>query len=147
MNYISLGPEVFFDEDGKFSVDILSQYCHLPTTKKFIYNGDIRGWSFKTLKFNNIVKIREVCTVDIAKQFPDLVEARFVSYFVAGVPDIGNLKSVNTFNMRFFFPSNIRNYLTVIDKNNFIFIGKNLNVRDSWQINNINDLNYRDYGL
>jgi len=156
MSYITLTPELFFDEDGDASMEYLSQYCQLPTTKKFIYDGDIHGSVFTKLIFNNIVKANYVTANKIPTQFPDLEKVDLIFYYVTEMYDIGNLNYAGRFyaklefnydvdiNFRVF---NIKKYVSVIDENTLIINGKKLKVDEYWEFSHINKDNYIKYGL
>jgi len=130
-NYTTLTPEVFFDESGKPSMEFLSQYCQLPSTKKFIYTGDIYGFDYKRLKFPNIIKAKGITTSEISYQFPDLIFAEIlVYYFYLKIPpNIGKLESVDYFQINN-FPKGT--YFHFIDDNNVLVNGKNLIVNKKW---------------
>jgi len=153
MNYITLTPEVFFDESGKPSMEFLSQYCQLPTTNKFIYNGDIHGSGFDDLKFPNIVKADEIASHDIANQFPDLEEVVTTHYYFENSPDIGNIKSANYFYMFLWsidkaeYIPFVRKNVKIIDNKTLIINRKELNVNISWRIGTITSSNYKQKGF
>jgi len=157
MNYITLTPEVFFDARSIFSAKILSQYCQLPTTDKFIYDGYIVGWDLPNLIFPNIVKIKEIDVEYIATQFPDLEEVTKIVYGIVAdntsIVDIGNIKSADNFHMylwsintseKFEF---IKKHINIIDGHTLIVNGKQLNINESWRIDFITNRNYKEYGL
>jgi len=158
MNYVTLTPEVFFDEDGGASMRYLSQYCQLPTTNKFIYDGNINADYPKNLLFPNIVKANTVYTSNIANKFPDLEELKNIAYYLAvipeiNIPDIGNLKSVDRFYINTAEHSIslslgfIKKYFTIIDENTLIINGKELNVVGMWHIGSYSYENYKEFGL
>jgi len=133
MNYITLTPDVFFDDKNIPSLEYLSHYCQLPTTKKFGYDGYIFGGHHHDLIFGNIAKATYIETWDIANQFPDLEEANTIHYEVRGIPDIGNLKSADNFYVSFsrIFDKEKRypifnDYIKVIDDKTLIINGKEL---------------------
>jgi len=152
MNYITLTPEIFFDERGKPSMEYLSYYCKLKTTSKFIYEGKISGELNPKLKFPKVVKTMSVQTRYFAKQFPDLEHVGIIYYYVKGAPDIGNLKSADTFYIYFYNNISmtmpfIRKYINIIDENRLIINGKELNVNNFWKIGSVSSVNYKGRGL
>jgi len=141
MNYITLTPDVFFDEDGRFSIEYLSQYCQLPTTKKFIFNGYIPGYDHNNLRFNKIVKAKIVETKDVVYQFTDLERAGNFHYYVHGIPNIGKLESADVINMNFIYIFDkekrypvFDKYVKVIDEKTVIISGKELKLNNYWTI-------------
>jgi len=141
MNYHLLNAENFFGSDGKPSTEYLSYYCQLPTTKKFIYSGYIPGTHYNELRFNKIVKVNLVTTRSLVNQFPDLEYTESISYYAQGIPDIGNLKSVDNFSLSFYYIFDkekrypvFDKYVKVIDENTLIINGKELNVNRQWDI-------------
>jgi len=157
MYYTSLGPESFSDGQNKFSLNILSYYCQLPTTNSFIYTGFINASNHSKLKFPKIVKANFVDTWDIVTQFPNLVEANTLFYYyyhgIHGIPNIGNLKSVNSFS--FSLPNLdyseydpfIKRFVKVIDRNTLNINGKTLKVTSEWKIGLITSSNYKQKGF
>jgi len=156
MSYITLTPEVFFDEDGRFSIEYLSQHCQSHIATKINYTGSIfANWNPK-LKFNNIVKAENISTYNIVDQFPDLEETYDISYYCYNspeisdynynTPDIGNLKSTCHFYMPLNLPDIektykfIKKYIKFIDKNTLIINDKILNVSREWHIGPISQL-------
>jgi len=153
MNYVTLTPEVFFDEDGYLSLEYLSQYCQLSTTDKFIYAGRISGILKTNLIYPNIAKIDGAQTGSILNQFPDTEEMGDISYFVPGIPDIGNLKSVGSFYLHFMYANTyelikfIKKYIKVIDENTLAINKKRLKVDNYWQVGPISKLDYKNNWL
>jgi len=146
MNYITLTPEVFFDKKGKASIVLLSQYCQLPTTKKFIYDGTIYADHYDNLTFPNIVKANGIYIKDIANEFPDLEHAKTISYYAQGIPDIGKVNSADNFYM-YLNVNEPSQYIKIIDNNTLIINGKELNIGNAWTINAITNLNYKELGF
>jgi len=141
MSYITLTPHMFQDDTGTPSMEYFSQYCQLPTTKKFIYTGDIYGDYYDNLIFPNIVKVNGIYTKDIANQFPDLEHAKSISYYVQGIPDIGNLKSVDSLymNCSHIFDKEKRSpvfndYIKVMDDETLKINDKKLKVNYHWSV-------------
>jgi len=154
MNYLKLEPEAFFDETGKPSMVSLSYYCNNIASRKFEYTGYIDGYNFGHLSFNNIVKAKIVKATDIVYQFPDLIETKGLGYYVRSwveFPDIGNLKSTNTFVISLYRdelgPQFIRNHVKIIDEHTLIINNKELKVAKEWLIAGIDSKNYKDFGL
>ena len=150
MNYITLNPEAFFDENGYPSMEYLSQYCQLPTTKKFIYDGNLNCLDNTYLKFPNIIKTNIIHTKNFADQFPDLEEVDGIYCIESGIPNIGKLKSVDSFQMYFdsIRPMHfIKKYIKIIDENTVIINGQKLNVRNDWRIDVVANFNYKEIGL
>jgi len=151
MNYITLTPDAFVNEDGYTSFDYLSQYCQVPTTNKFIYYGVIDCTHHSELIYPNIVKCYTILSQNITKNFPDLEEAKIFYYYKVEIPDIGKLKSVDIFNLNLKYASGalsfIKKYIKIIDKNTLIINGKELKVGEYWEISNINKYNYINYEL
>jgi len=152
MKYVTLNSEAFLDEEGDPSMEFLSQYCQLPTTKKFIYDGGIDGTYYDMLSFPNIVKGYAIDSKEIAKQFPDLEKVYIIYYTVHGTPDIGNLKSAGIFHMYFFNNTSmtmqfIKKYVEIINENTLIINGKELNVKYGWRIGSVESYNYKEFGL
>jgi len=153
MNYIHLGPQVFFDVLEKFSIEYLSQYCQSPATKKFIYKGYIDGVNFPHLIFPKIVKANIVDTKDIVKQFPDLEEVNEITCYNSDILDIGNLKSVGIIYIPLYsldydecLPF-IKKYVKVIDNNTLIINNEKLKVTNKWKIGDITVNNYKQFGF
>jgi len=153
MSYIRFTPDAFLDEDGYPSFEFLSQYCQLPTTKKFGYDGDIYGFDYKNLKFPNIIKANVIDTWNILKQFPDLVEVDTMNYYNSDILAIGNLKSVNSLYIPLYQLSKqeklyvIKKHIAVFNKKTLFIKGEKLKVYKEWTIGPIDDLNYKDYDL
>ena len=148
MNYITLKPEVFFNESRRPSIEHLSYYCNLETTTKFIYEGKISSH----LYFPNIIKANIVETKDITKQFPDMERVKNISYYVDKIPDIGNLKSADIFQIHYNGSSSetmpfIRKYVNIIDENRLIINGKELKVNNFWKIDFVVSFNYKEFGF
>jgi len=156
MNYTTLTPEVFFNDSGGTSFEYLSHYCQLFTTNKFIYDGYISGFMHPDLKFNNIVKLYGAQITGIPNQFPDLIEAELINYWVTNVTpmDIGNLQSCTKFSIDFDSPLNkneffsfVKKYVKIIDKNTLFINGKKLKVNKFWRIGEVTNNDYKLFGL
>ena len=153
MIYIELNDESFLNEEGYPSIEYLSQYCEQLIATKISYTGSIFASRNPHLKFNNIVKAKNISTYNIVDQFPDLEETYDISYYTHNAPNIGNLKST----CRFYMPLNncdreekfkfIKKYIKFIDKNTLIINNKELKISGDWTIGPISELNYSLVGF
>jgi len=155
MNYIKLGPDVFYGERGRFSLDTISHYCQHIAKDKFMYDGSIDGYYLDELIFPNIIKCGAIYTKNVVRQFPDLEEVENMFFVINScwdMLDIGNIKyaaeaTITTFNI----PINkrvhyINKNIKVIDKNTLVINGKELKT-NNWKIGEITIHNYKQFGL
>ena len=143
MNYKTINPDNFIDQQGSFNYEYFKFYCSR-SEDNLIFNGYLDGTAYSDLIFNNIVKAKSILTSNIGKIFPDLIHAdeiRFYTNFDSKPLHIGNLKSVNSIfiiivrcTLKDILSFIDRQHIKIIDKNKLIINNQKLIVNDYWQI-------------
>jgi len=154
MNYITVGPEHFVDENDNPSLYLLEEYCQ-NTPFKLKYEGSIPGVMCTDLVFNNIISIDNLSTYNIGQQFPDLIYAKQVYFRGERGFNFGNLELVDYLNI---YNSNYhghkvqiliaKSFLKVIDRNILLINNKKITVKKYWNVFGfIKDDNYENFGF